>query len=234
MSNSIIRQATNTPWRYAFSWGLIVLIGFAIVMIWSRISTNFWLNHTIQARQDTLNAVEEEIKRTGSEKTFFAYKFANDLNNTSTKRSAHITALVEVLRQVQDNSYIWSNALTLSDFTITPESLSLKWTATNLLLIYYSSQANNYTGLIDRFTALNFIENIAINQYNKIWNSFEFTLDADINPNAILPEPEPIIPTTTVRDTQTINGLDSNESSDTSLAADPNNWRSDETESNDQ
>lgn len=203
-------------------------------MIWSRISTNFWLNNTIQAREDALNAVEEEIKRTGSEKTFFAYQFANELNNTSTKRSAHITALVEVLRQVQDNSYVWSNALTLSDFTITPESLSLKWAATNLLLIYYSSQANNYTGLIDRFTALNFIENIAINQYNKIWNSFEFTLDADINPNAILPEPEPVISRTTVRDTQTTDGFDSNESIDATLAADPSSWRSDEVQGNDQ
>lgn len=107
-------------------------------------------------------------------------------STNTTKRSDQIKALVAVLKKIQSNNSIGTNAIQLSDFKISPTELTLKGKVSNLILLYYSSQANNYVNLIDRFAELPFITNIAIKKYNKIGNFYEFSLDADINPNVIL------------------------------------------------
>ena len=186
MSNTVIRNVTDSSRRYIYVIWLILLIGFAIIygasIVW-----DFRLDQRISDKQVQLDQVEAQIRQTGSEKAFFSYKFAEQLvKQWDTKWSQHITALVEVLKQVQSNDYVWANAIELSDFTISPTTLSLKWRVSNLILLYYSSPEKWYTSLIDRFASLPFISNISIKKYNKIWDYYEFTLDADINPNAII------------------------------------------------
>ena len=214
MANSIIRQATQTPRRTLYTVGLFFFILLWVAYIGAWASSETRLSQRIQDKQSELNTIEEQIRQTGSEKTFFAYKFASEIDKNTTQWSQHISALVEVLRQVQDNSYVWSNAITLSDFTISPTSLSLKWTVSNLLLIYYTSQTNNYVSLIDRFTSLSFMENIAIKHYNKIGNLFEFTLSADINPNVMF---EPIQQSTISSELRESQLIESGSNSDTSV-----------------
>lgn len=181
-----MRWSTQTSRRYIYSIGLLLVI-VAAVLYGGTFVANMWLDQRTQTKTDQLNQVEAAITKIGSEKAFFSYKFAEWLvKKWGTKRSEHITALIEVLKKVQNNNYVGSNVIQLSDFTISPTKLSLKGKVTNLILLYYSSPEKGYTSLIDRFAELPFVSNIAIKKYNKIGDYYEFTLTADINPNAII------------------------------------------------
>lgn len=188
----------QSVWRYIYGVSLAILILGAIAYGLSFIA-NMLLDKRIETRQSQLQQVEDVITKIGSERAFFSYKFAENLASSSTtKWSDQITALVSVLRKIQANNSIGVNAIQLSDFSISPTALTLKGKVSNLILLYYSSEVNNYINLIDRFAELPFITNIAIKNYNKVGNYYEFSLDADINPNVIL-EPqqlEPVISTT--------------------------------------
>ena len=94
--------------------------------------------------------------------------------------------LIDVLNQIQDNNYIGANVIKLSDFTISPTSLSLKGKVVDLILLYYSSKEKNYTSVIDRFTNLPFISNLRIQHYTKVGDYYEFVLTADIDLNGTL------------------------------------------------
>ena len=141
----------------------------------------------IQKRQEQLQQIEQQIKKIGSEKAFFSYSFAQELaNNQEVKRAEQITALTNVLKKIQNDNKIGGNAIYLSDFSISPTELSLRGRVNDLILLYYSSEANNYTNLIDRFVELEFLDNISIKQYDKVGNYYEFTLHATINSDVII------------------------------------------------
>ena len=196
MSNTIMKGNFESSRRYAYSIGLACVIICVLIYGWSFL-TDIWLNQRITTKQEQLAQVEATIAKIGSEKAFFSYKFAEELiAQWWTKRSSHITALIEVLREVQSNNYVGANAIQLSDFTISPTKLTLKWKVSNLILLYYSSPEKWYVSVIDRFASLSFISNITIKRYNKIWEYYEFTLTADINPNAIIQQSDPIITNT--------------------------------------
>lgn len=176
----------QSSWRYIYGISLsLVILGF-LAYGWSFL-VNMWLDKSIQTRQSELQKVEDVITKIWGEKAFFSYKFSESLADSNTiKRSDQIQALVIVLKKIQANNLIGSNAIQLSDFTISPTELTLKGKVSNLILLYYSSKTNNYINLIDRFAELPFITNIAIKKYNKVGNFYEFSLNADINPNVIL------------------------------------------------
>jgi hypothetical protein len=193
MSNSVMKGNVESSRRYTYSIGLACVIICILIYGWSFLA-DIRLDQRIATKQEQLAQVEATIAKIGSEKAFFSYKFAEELITKEwTKRSSHITALIKVLREVQSNNYVGANAIQLSDFTISPTKLSLKWKVSNLILLYYSSPEKWYVSVIDRFAWLSFISNITIKRYNKIWEYYEFTLTADINPHAIIQQPEPII-----------------------------------------
>ena len=186
MSNKIMQVTTKSPWRYIYGVGLGVLI-LGVVAYWSSFLVNMMLDSRIQTRQTQLQQVEDLISKIGSERAFFSYKFAESMSESKwIKRSDQIQALITVLRRIQSNNSIGANAIQLSDFSVSPTELNLKGKVSNLILLYYTSEVNDYTNLIDRFAELPFITNIAIKKYNKVGNYYEFSLDADINPNVIL------------------------------------------------
>ena len=187
MGNTIMKSSIpQSSWRYIYGVSLTALILGLVAYWWSYVA-NMLLDQKIQTRQSELQQVEDVITKIWGEKAFFSYKFSESLTSTNTtKRSDQIKALVAVLKKIQSNNSIGTNAIQLSDFKISPTELQLKGKVSNLILLYYSSQANNYINLIDRFAELPFITNIAIKKYNKIGNFYEFSLDADINPNVIL------------------------------------------------
>lgn len=196
MVNTVMKEHIQSSRRYIYSLWLVTVIIWIILYAWS-FGADIWLDERIQTKQDELSAVEKNIATIGSEKAFFSYKFAEGLvSQWWTKRSYHITALINVLKEVQSNSDIGSNAIKLSDFTISPTKLSLQGKVNNLLLLYYSTEDNSYTSIIDRFAKLPFISNIEIKKYNKVWDYYEFTLLADINPNALIQQPDDTTNTT--------------------------------------
>ncbi len=186
MANSITKQKFNSIRRYVYVVGLLVIIIWVLLyglsLVW-----NIWIDNLVTERQSQLALVEKKVTELGSEKSFFSYNFATKITKENgIKRSEHIRSLIDVLNQIQSNSSVGANAVVLSDFTITPQTISLKGKVKDLLLLYYSSKERNYTSVIDRFTGLPFISNVSIKKYTKVWDYYEFVLNADINLNVAL------------------------------------------------
>lgn len=186
MANSITQQRIESSRRHLYViWWLVVVVSL-VLYLWTFIA-NIVLDNIITDKQDTLTEVQNKVKALGSEKSFFSYNFAKKITSWwSIKRSDHIRSLIEVLNQIQSNNYVGANAIKLSDFTITPKTISLKGKVSNLILLYYSSQEKNYTSVIDRFTNLPFIANVTIKKYTKVGDYYEFVLTADIDLNAAI------------------------------------------------
>lgn len=187
MANSITKsEEQKNSWRYIYG-ALLSLLIIWIVLYSASFLLNIWFDKRIAKREWQLQQIEEQIKKIGSEKAFFSYTFAQDLaENQDVKRAEQITALTNVLKKIQNDNKIGGNAIHLSDFSISPTELSLRWKVSDLILLYYSSEKNNYTNLIDRFVALDFLDNISIKQYDKIGRYYEFTLHANINSDVII------------------------------------------------
>ncbi|MBP7884952.1 hypothetical protein KAZ93_02080 [Patescibacteria group bacterium] len=184
MSNSIVSRHFHSTWRYIYGIGLVVLI-LAGLTYGLSFGVNYYITIQSGAKQADLNQIQQKVRQLGSEERFFKYDFAQKMNKQDRiKRSAHISALVKVLQEIQRNDYVGANAISLSDFSLTPDSISLKGKVSNLILLYYSSKEKNYTSVIDRFATLPFISDIAIKRYTKVGNYYEFNLTAKIDLNA--------------------------------------------------
>jgi hypothetical protein len=166
--------------KTVYSLCILTLLGMSIVY-GSTFAVDAYLQDRLISQQTLITTEQSSIDKLWWDATFAKYAFAKKFTEQNKKkRSKHIESLFAVLQAIQDNSYIWANAITLTDFSITPTSISLKWNVTNLILIYYSSEKYKYTSLIDRFTGLSFVKNVRIQQYTKDDTWYSFTLDADI------------------------------------------------------
>jgi hypothetical protein len=74
-----------------------------------------------------------------------------------------------------------SDTIVLSDFKVSLEEISLKWTVSSLRALYYNSPTGKFKALLDRFEELDFIRNMTIKSYEKVWDKyFEFVLNAKV------------------------------------------------------
>lgn len=180
-----MNTAIKTPRKRIYGVVLWILIISVVAYLLSFLATAL-MNNTLSKREQQLQQVEQKIKEVWSEKAVLSYKFAEEQAQQKTITwSDQITALIDILRKIQEQWTIGNNAIQLSDFSISPTELALHWKVSNLILLYYSSSTNGYIDLISRFTELSFVTNIEIKTYQKVWDYYEFTLYADINPNAV-------------------------------------------------
>lgn len=202
MANSIVQKQFHSIWRNLYILGTI-----GIILWWLAYGLSFLANMLIQQRtndkQQSLEELQKTVDELGTEKSFFSYNFAKDITTDGMiKRSDHIRALIDVLNSIEDTSYVWSNAIKLTDFTISPDKITLKGKVNDLLLLYYSSPEHNFVSVIDRFTSLSFVSNVSIKQYTKSNNAYAFTLTADIDLHAALQSEQS--PTISLTDTWSI------------------------------
>lgn len=96
--------------------------------------------------------------------------------------SERINKVIEMLNDLKNLTTNQSETITLSDFKVSLDSISLRGKVSSLLLLYYSSPEKNIVSLIDRFEKLDFITDIKIKTYDK-WEdwTFDFVLDAKVN-----------------------------------------------------
>lgn len=97
-------------------------------------------------------------------------------------RSEHISQMIQMLEDMKKIDSSSTDTIVLSDFNVTLDKISLKWQVSNLLLLYYSNTSRNVLSLIDRFSNLNFVQNIRIQTYDRVGdnNYYEFVLEANV------------------------------------------------------
>jgi len=102
-------------------------------------------------------------------------------NVTSMPWSKHIPKVIAMLESLKDVDISESETVVLSDFSVSLDSISLKWKVSSLLLLYINSPKRKIKSLLDKFADLDFIEDIRIQTYEKTdERHFEFVLDANV------------------------------------------------------
>ena len=96
------------------------------------------------------------------------------------ERIEKISEIFDDLRNVYESG---DGDIQLSDFVISLEELSLKWTVSSLKDLYYTNASWKIKALLDRFESLDFIEKMTIKEYEKVDDWFEFVLHANVIEN---------------------------------------------------
>lgn len=94
-------------------------------------------------------------------------------------RHIHIPKVINILDRIRntDPDEQWDK-IELSDFSVSLDTISLKGTVKNLILVHGTPK---YKWLIDTFSELEFIKNMKIMDYRTIGDRFEFTLQATVS-----------------------------------------------------
>lgn len=107
------------------------------------------------------------------EKNSWMYRF---------ERIQEISDIFDNLRSIwaEDSSFI-----TLSEFNISLQEISLKWSVSTLKALYYTSPSWGFKSLLDRFKNLKFIKDMSIKTYERSSqdDNFEFVLHANVLSN---------------------------------------------------
>lgn len=162
------------------------LLGVLIIWLFILIgikSYNFVINKMIERNKVIIteqnNALEQYKQNSEIKKRLFIENFSHNFNEVS--RSKHILQVLEIFESLKDVDDSENETVILSDFKVSLSEVELKWTVSDLKILYYNSPNGKFKALIDRFTSLSFIEEMSIKRYEKNWlGYFEFSLSANV------------------------------------------------------
>jgi len=96
-----------------------------------------------------------------------------------------INKVIEMLNELQNLTSNQSETISLSDFKVSLDTISVRGKVSSLLLLYYNNPEKHIVSLLDRFEQLDFIKDIKIKTYDKdaTDNTFGFVLEAKVTDN---------------------------------------------------
>ncbi len=174
--------------EYIFKFLWIVFILVIVWFIFFKLSI-YITNQKILNNQIILNKQNIELEKYKQSTWYNKIYLIRELEKSSQTmpRSEHIPKIISILEELKSVDSSWTgenDSIILSDFRVNLNEISLKWRVSNLKLLYFNSPWWKFKALIDRFQDLDFIEDMKIKTYDKIWERyFEFILNAKIKNN---------------------------------------------------
>ena len=118
----------------------------------------------------------QDIRKTDDVIRFDISRYINNKEKV-TNWSDNIHNLIRMYTELQTISRNTANGIVLSDFTIQDGQIQVKGKVIELRFMYIKN------GIIDRFSALDFVDNITIPYYQKNSEYYDFILKGDlVNP----------------------------------------------------
>lgn len=177
MTNSVMsdEQKVRVPWKKAYNIILFLFIIYLGFRGYNFAMTQVYRGQEKSLQEDIANR-DAEIKKADASADYATYVAGRKLliQHTDTGWLDRLSHVIEIFTKLQS---LGGGNVQFSDFKIDFDLISLRGTVPNLSYIY----AKN--GVIDQFVALDFIKNVAIKDYKKNGDLFEFTLTADISLN---------------------------------------------------
>lgn len=169
-------QKVRVPWRKAYIFVLFVFIVYLAYRGYSFGMTQV-LRGQEKALQNDIASRDAEIAKANTSADYVTYAAGKKLIQLNSQEGGWLDRLTRVIEIFTKLQSLGGGNVQFSDFKIDFDLISLRGTVPNLSYIY----AKN--GVIDQFVSLDFIKNVAIKDYKKTDNLFEFTLTADISLN---------------------------------------------------
>ncbi len=143
----------------------------------------FLTKQQITKQQEILVEKNQELEQMLSNQTFTKLETTRYLFQTLRQMpwSVHIPKVISIVDALQSLDGGDSGSIQLSDFKVSLDKISLRGTVSNLLLLYYSAPERGFLSLLDRFAALDFIQDMRVQNYSKSTDgTFEFVLQANV------------------------------------------------------
>lgn len=115
----------------------------------------------------------QDIRKTDDVIRFDISRYINNKEDIA-NRSDNINNLIRMYTELQTISRNTANGIILSDFTIQDGQIQVKGKVLELRFMYIKN------GIIDRFSALDFVDNITIPYYQKNSEYYDFILKGDL------------------------------------------------------
>lgn len=130
----------------------------------------------LKALQDEQSQKQEVSNKLRESDDIIKYEIARYINNKEsiTNRSDNINNLIRMYTELQNVARTTNNGIILNDFTIQQDSIQVRGQIAELKFMYIKN------GIIDRFSALEFVDNITIPYYQKNGEYFDFVLRANV------------------------------------------------------
>jgi len=167
-----------------------VLIGVLFLVIWwlAYLKVDTYLTEQkIAAKQVELDAQNKQLDASKNLALYSKLLAVRQIQETvkTMPRSEHIPKVIDILENIKGVDTDNNETIVLSDFKVSLDEISLKWSVTNLILLYYSSEKRNFVSLLDRFMKLDFTKDIRIQTYDKVAEkNYQFFLKAKVINNA--------------------------------------------------
>ena len=170
MASGLPKVRSGRKWVYILSF--LVFLGAVLVYGYSLAQTKYYQS-LISGEQEQIAKLNSDIAAAQKDDRYVKYTVAKDIvsQNTLAWRWDRLSRILNVFSKLQQLG--WSN-IRFSDFTLDYESLSLKWTVSDLKLVYWK------WGVIDMFNDLEFLSEITIPSYKKSDDWFNFSLAAKV------------------------------------------------------
>ncbi len=173
----------HSRWKIYFQVLLVIfglsLVAFAYLKVDMFLTTQKITDKRVTLQEQT-QALDEYALLTGYNR-LQAVKILED-QETTMPWAQHIAQMIDMLENMKNIDASSTDTVVLSDFNVSLDKITLKGQVSNLLLLYYSNVGKNVLSLIDRFSGLDFVQNIRIQTYDRVGdnNYYEFVLEANV------------------------------------------------------
>lgn len=163
-----------------------ILLWFLIIIIWIFVyfKINIYLiQNNIEEQKINLNQEEEKLAEYEKVVDYKKFMLTKNLEEKSTNMPwfEHIPKIMAIFEDLKNVDASSTDTITLSDFKVSLSEISLKWSVSSLKALYYSSPNGKFKSLLDKFQELDFIKDMEIKNYEKVWDRyFEFVLNAKL------------------------------------------------------
>jgi len=182
MELDIKSYVKNNIWYRMTRLSLIVF--FVLLAVYVYLQVIFWVNtYRVSQQEEILFQRRQELNQISSSVWFSRLSYAKDLSdlpNLSWKQN--ISDLIDMVSVLQTVVNVEGSSINFTDLSVDADSISLRWSVNNLLLLYLSAPERSYLSVLDRFTQMDFIKDMRVQNYTRNQNwLYQFVLQANIN-----------------------------------------------------
>ncbi len=176
MTNSVMTESQPSVrglWKFLYASSFLVSL---VVIVW--VAFAFVQTKRYQAKntqeQQKIAWLDSDISLAMKDPQYVKYAAAKKLVATQANTVWRWDRLSRIMSVFTTLQQLWWSSVRFSDFGIDFSSLRLKWTVSDLKLMY------GKWGIVDQFNALEFLKEISITEYNKTDDGYTFTLVAQV------------------------------------------------------
>lgn len=176
------KKKFRSRWERIFRFLVLLLILFIWVLLYLKVDT-YLIEKNIEENQIKLSQQEEELSTYESAISYDKFLLIKELEEKAIEMPwfEHIPKIINIFEDLKSLDSSSTDTIILSDFKVTLDEISLKGTVSSLKALYYTSPNGSFKSLFDRFDELDFIQEMNINTYEKVWEKyFEFVLNAKV------------------------------------------------------